>query len=168
MFNKLAVYAGTFDPLTSGHQWMIEKGSQIFSRLQVAIGENPDKRCMFSLEERLETLTEAVGGFPNVKVSHFTNQYLVRYAQSIGAEFIIRGIRNEADYEYERTLRHLNSDLDSSITTIFLMPPREIAEVSSSVVKSLVGPEGWETIVKRFVSERVFKKLQEVHSARSK
>lgn len=79
---------------------------------------------------------------------------------------MLRGIRTESDYEYERTMRNINSDLNSGITTVFLMPPRGIAEVSSSMVKGLIGPEGWETIVRRYLPEPVFEKLKALHCAK--
>jgi len=81
---------------------------------------------------------------------------------------MLRGIRNESDYEYERVMRNINGDLNPVITTVFLMPPRVIAEVSSSMIKGLVGPDGWETIVKRYLPEPVFEKLREAHYAKSK
>lgn len=160
---KLAVYAGTFDPLTIGHLWMIEQGALLFDKVIVAIGVNPEKRCMFSLEDRLDMLKQSVKEMKNVEVDSFTNQFLFNYAQSIGAKFVLRGIRTESDYEYERTIRNINGDLNSDITTVFLMPPRGIAEVSSSMVKGLVGPEGWESIVKSYLPGPVFKKLKEFH-----
>ena len=164
----LAVYAGTFDPLTTGHLWMIEQGSRLFDKLVVAVGINPDKRCMFTPQERLAMLAECVESYPNLRTEMFTNQYLINYAHHIGAEFILRGIRCESDYEYERVMRNVNGDFDSRVTTVFLMPPRDIAEVSSSMVKGLIGPQGWETFVKQYVPAPVFRRLQEAHDARSK
>lgn len=168
MKEKLVVYAGTFDPLTIGHLWMIEQGAALSDKLIVAIGINPEKRCMFSVDERLAMLRQSVKQFPNVEVSSFTNQFLIAYAQSVGAQFVLRGIRTESDYEYERVMRNINGDLNSGITTVFLMPPRGIAEVSSSMVKGLIGPEGWETIVKGYLPEPAFDKLKESHYAKSK
>lgn len=168
MSKKLAVYAGTFDPPTTGHLWMIEQGAVLFGKLIVAIGINPEKRCMFSVDDRLEMLRSLIERFANVEVSSYTNQFLINYAQSIGAGFILRGIRNESDYEYERGMRNINGDLNPGITTVFLMPPRGIAEVSSSLVKGLVGPEGWETIVKNYLPKPVFEKLKEAYRAGSK
>jgi pantetheine-phosphate adenylyltransferase len=168
MNKRLAVYAGTFDPLTFGHLWMIERGANLFDKLIVALGVNPEKRCMFSVDDRLEMLRQSVKQFVNVEVSSFTNQFLITYIQSVGAQCVLRGIRNESDYEYERVMRNINGDLNVDITTVFLMPPRDIAEVSSSMVKGLVGPEGWEVIVKNYLPEPVFEKVKEMHYARSK
>lgn len=136
---------------------MVEQGSQLFDELVVAIGENPDKKYTFSLAERLSMLKESLVGLATVEV--FEHRYLVEYARSIGATHILRGIRTETDYEYERGMRYVNADLDPKISTVFLMPPREIAEVSSSLVKGLVGPIGWEDIVKRYVPSAVFNRL---------
>ncbi len=166
MTRKFGVYAGTFDPLTVGHLWMIRRGAELFDFLVVAIGVNPEKNCLFSLEERLEMLSSSTRELPNVETGSFTNQYLITYAKSIGAQFILRGIRTGADYEYERVMRNVNGDLNPGITTIFLMPPREIAEVSSSMVRGLVGPEGWENVVKDYLPEPVFEKVKKVQYAK--
>ncbi len=156
---RIAVYAGTFDPPTLGHTYMIEEAARLFDEVIVAIGVNPDKKTMFSVNERLLMLREVTHQFPNVKISSFGNEYLIHYAVSVGANFIIRGIRNTADFEYERAMRNINSDLGPEITSVFLMPPREIAEISSSVVKGLIGPSGWEKVVERYVPPSVFEKF---------
>ena len=144
---KKAVYAGSFDPITLGHLWMIEEGLKLTDQLVVAIGNNPEKSYMFSVESRMEMLKACLPEDERLSLDSFDNMYLVNYARSIGADCIIRGIRSEVDYEYERVMRHINSDLDDSITTVFLMPPRDIAEVSSSMVKGLIGPDGWQDTV---------------------
>jgi pantetheine-phosphate adenylyltransferase len=163
---KVAVYAGTFDPVTLGHLWMIEQGSILFDTLIIAIGMNPEKQCFFSLEDRMKLLKEATGNFTNIKIGDFSGQFLIRYTESVGARFMLRGIRDAADYEYEKTLRHINSDISPDITTVFLMPPRQIAEVSSSIVKGLVGSEGWEKVLSKYVPECVLQKLKQVKESR--
>jgi pantetheine-phosphate adenylyltransferase len=153
---KKAVYAGSFDPITNGHLWMIEQGVLLFDELVVAVGVNPDKIYSFSLEERIEMLRGSIHHLSYLCIETLFNQFLVHYAHSIGAQYILRGIRNERDYEFEREIRHINSDLRPDIVTVFLMPPRKIAEVSSSQVKGLIGPEGWETIVRQYVPEAAY------------
>lgn len=155
--NRRAVYGGSFDPLTMGHMYMIREGAALFDDLYVAIGVNPVKKCTFTLEERLEHLRRCTGAIRNVKIGHFENRFLVEYARSIGARYIVRGVRNAHDYEYERTMRQVNGDIDPSITTVLLMPPRELAELSSSFVKGLVGPRGWERIVKPYLPAPVYR-----------
>ncbi|MFT4177069.1 MAG: pantetheine-phosphate adenylyltransferase [Luteolibacter sp.] len=156
---RTAVYAGSFDPPTNGHLWMIARGLEMFDRLIVAIGTNPSKHYSFSVEERLELLHASTGQNERLSIVHFDNKYLVHYARKVGADFILRGIRSPDDYEYERVMRHINADMAPEITTVFLMPPRDIAEVSSNMIKGLTGPEGWQETVRRYVPDAVFKAL---------
>lgn len=156
---RRAVYAGSFDPPTNGHLWMIAEAQQLFDELIVAIGINPDKKSSYTLDERRLMLESITADFANVRIDTFANEFLVNYANSVHAGFIVRGIRSSADYEYERTIRHINADLQPDIKTVFLMPPREIAEISSTMVKGLVGPQGWRDIVPRYVPEAVFAKM---------
>lgn len=152
----MAVYAGSFDPLTIGHLWMIEEGARLFGGLTVAIGVNPAKSPTFSVEDRLAMLQDATRHLAGVHVTIFGSQYLIDYARAIGATHILRGIRSGADYEYERVMRNINSDLNAHITTVFLMPPRDIAEVSSSMVRGLVGPRGWQKVVRQYLPKAVY------------
>lgn len=156
-----AVYAGSFDPPTNGHMHMIQEGARLFDELVVAVGVNPDKKTTFDLETRLELLRAVSDGLDNVHVESFENQFLIRYAASIGAHYIVRGVRNGQDFGYERTMRHVNGDLEPDISTVFFIPPRHLAETSSSFVKGLVGPDGWEDVVKGFVPPQVYAKLLE-------
>ncbi len=142
---------------------MIEEGARLFTRLVVAVGVNPDKKYTFPLEERLSMLRESTWAFRNVSVAAFSKRYLIHYAQSVGATHVLRGIRSESDYEFERTMRYINSDLDAEICTVFLMPPRDIAEVSSSMVKGMIGPAGWKAIVRKYVPAPVYRRLLELH-----
>lgn len=159
--NSVAVYAGTFDPVTIGHIWMIEQGIRLFDKLIIAVGLNPDKKPDFLLEDRIQLLEKSTTSCKNITIKQYHNKFLVKYAEEVGARYILRGIRNPDDYEYEKTWRLVNGDLSPDITTVFLMPPREIAEISSSTVKGLIGPEGWEEIVRKYVPECVLEKLKE-------
>jgi len=104
------------------------------------------------------------GSFDRLTITHFDNRYLVDYAKKVDAQFILRGIRSPADYEYERVMRHINGDMAPDINTIFLMPPRDKAELSSSMVMGLIGPAGWQKTVRRYVPSPVFEALEEKHS----
>lgn len=157
-----AVYAGSFDPLTNGHLWMIQRGLEIFDKLYVAIGTNPMKSYTFTVEQRLQQLHDSIPSCERLNIAEFHNHYLVNYAKSVNAQFILRGIRSSSDYEYERGMRHINNDMAPSITTIFLMPPRDISELSSSMVKGLIGPEGWQDTVRRYVPTPVFRDLENI------
>lgn len=156
---RRAVYAGSFDPPTNGHLWMIRQAQALFDELIVAIGINPEKRATYSIKERTDMLHAITADFQHVTISTFENQFLVNYAQSIGAQYIIRGIRTGADYEYERSMRYINHDLQSDITTVFLMPPREYAEVSSTMVKGMIGPENWQQVIQRYIPLPVYEQI---------
>jgi pantetheine-phosphate adenylyltransferase len=136
---------------------MIENGSRLFDQLTVAIGINPEKKYRFTLAQRMRLLRESTAHLRNVHIADFENLFLVHYARQIGAGFILRGVRNEADYGYERGMRYVNGEFDSSITSVFLMPPREYAEISSSFVKGLVGPAGWEGLLSKYVPPCVYR-----------
>jgi pantetheine-phosphate adenylyltransferase len=153
------IYAGSFDPPTNGHLWMIEQGARLFSKFFIAVGQNSQKEYTFGLDERVVMLQEMCTEFSNVEIVQFENKFLVKYAESVGVDYILRGIRNEKDYTYERGMRYVNSNMNNSIQTLFMMSPRQLVEVSSSLVKGLVGSEGWEQIVREYVPESVYYRM---------
>lgn len=156
---RRAIYAGSFDPPTNGHLWVVEQGAKLFDELIVVIGQNPSKKGHWSVEERIGILGECCAHLPNVSVRVFDGRYLVRVAAELGAKYLLRGVRNATDFAYEQTIRNVNSDLEPSVETIFVMTPREIAEISSSTVRGMVGFEGWQDVVKRFVPGPVFERM---------
>lgn len=158
-----AVYAGSFDPPTNGHVWMIDRGAMLFDELIVAVARNPEKDYTFTLEERIGWLEDVTRDRPNVTIASIENEFLAHYARRMNAKFVLRGIRNEVDYQYERGMRYVNSDLNPDLSTAFLMPPRALCELSSSFVKGMVGPEGWEEFVERSVPRAVFERLVRHH-----
>jgi pantetheine-phosphate adenylyltransferase len=163
---RRAVYAGSFDPPTSGHVYMISEGARLFDELIVAVGVNPDKKYTFTTEERVRLLREICKPFKNVRIDSFSRRFLVDYAAEVRADALLRGIRDGQDLIFERTMRNVNSDMNASISSVFLMPPRDLADVSSSFVKGLVGPRGWQALVGRFVPEVVVAALERIESAR--
>jgi len=164
---RVAIYAGTFDPITLGHLWMIEAGAKMFDKLVVAVGTNPEKNCYFSTDDRIQMIEESIRNMKNVVVDNYTDKFLIKHAESIGAKFILRGIRSTADYEYEKSLSYVNRHLNTEIITVFILPPRELIEISSSIVRGLIGPEGWEEVVRNYVPDCVFEKLIAEHGRRS-
>ena len=157
-----AVYAGSFDILTNGHLWMIQEGLRLFGSLTVAVGVNPSKTPTFSVEERLEliaSVTEIEIG--DLSIVSFEDKYLVKYAESVGAQYILRGIRNTNDYHFEEAMRVVNEDLSGKVRTVFLMPPQSLRKISSSTVKGLIGPDGWEEVVSLYVPAPVLGALIE-------
>ncbi|PIE58382.1 MAG: pantetheine-phosphate adenylyltransferase [Desulfobulbus propionicus] len=153
------IYAGSYDPPTNGHRWMFEQGMKLFDKFFIAVGENAHKAYSFTLNERVEMIKELCIGHQNVEVVTIENKFLVKYAESVGANYIFRGIRNEGDYAYERGMRYVNSNINNDIQTIFMMSPRDLVEVSSSMVKGLVGADCWEEVIKQYVPEPVYKRM---------
>ena len=161
---RKAVYAGSFDPLTNGHCWVIERAVTLFDEVTIAIGVNASKTYFLSAEERkshIENLIQSKGWSDSkVDVQIIENQYLAKFAEKIGASCLIRGIRSEGDFSYEYAMAQANKSLAPGIETIYLMPPPRLAQVSSSLVKSLIGPEGWQELVKDYVPHPVFESIQ--------
>jgi pantetheine-phosphate adenylyltransferase len=140
---------------------MIRRAAKLFDHLVVAVGVNPGKTYTFSLDERVAMLQECVEGMENVEVDRMEARFLVRYAKEKGADAILRGIRSDEDYRYEHAMHNINMDIEPEIVTVFLMPPRDICEISSGFVKGLIGFEGWQEIVRPYVPGPVYKKLLE-------
>ncbi len=137
MSESLAIYPGTFDPITNGHIDLIKRALRIFDRLIIAIGENPAKKPLFTLEERLEMVKEAIADFPcrdRVEIESFSG-LLVDFAAKKGAKVIVRGLRAVSDFEYEFQLALMNRRLNRQIDTIFLMPGLKWIFISSTIVK---------------------------------
>ncbi|MGD9949060.1 MAG: pantetheine-phosphate adenylyltransferase [Desulfobulbus sp.] len=153
------IYAGSYDPPTNGHMWMIEQGARLFTKFYVAVGQNSQKEYTFTVDERIQMLEEICARHRNIEVVHFENKFLVKYAESIGVDYILRGIRNEKDYTYERGMRYVNSNMNNGIQTLFMMSPRQLVEVSSSLVKGLIGSEDWEMVVREYVPDTVYYKM---------
>lgn len=131
-----AIYPGTFDPPTNGHLDLIDRSAKLFDVLIVAIGEQPTKKPLFSLEERIKMLKELCASYPNVEVDHFRG-LLVEYAREKGASLIIRGLRAVSDFEYEMQMALINRKLAPDIETIFLMTSERWSFLSSSLVKEV-------------------------------
>ncbi|HUA20719.1 MAG TPA: pantetheine-phosphate adenylyltransferase [Bryobacteraceae bacterium] len=133
----VAIYPGSFDPITNGHLDLIQRGSALFDRLIVAILRNDEKRPLFSVEERVEMLREVIGGVTNVEVGSFDG-LLVDYAADRGASVILRGIRAISDYEYELQMALMNRRLRPEIETVFLMAGEAHSFISSRLVKEVI------------------------------
>ncbi len=133
----VAIYPGSFDPITNGHLDLIERGSAFFDKLIVSILRNDEKEALFSVEERIEMLKEVVGGFSNVEVGSFDG-LLVDYAAQSGASVILRGIRAVSDYEYELQMALMNRRLKPEIETVFLMAGEAHSFLSSKLVKEVI------------------------------
>jgi pantetheine-phosphate adenylyltransferase len=133
---RVAVYPGTFDPVTNGHLDLVERGRRHVDRLIVAILRNEDKRPMFTLDERAAFLRSAVAVWPDVEVDSFDG-LLVDYAREVGASMILRGLRAVSDFEYELQMAMMNRRLAPRLETVFLMPSEAYSYVSSRLVREV-------------------------------
>ena len=159
MAEILAIYPGSFDPITNGHLDLIERGSQLFHRLIVAVLTNLDKNPLFNVSERVEMLREVTRGIPNVSVDTFSG-LLVDYARQKHAQAILRGIRAFTDYEYELQMALMNRKLAPDLETVFLMPALAYTYVSSRLVREIFQHGGSVAgLVPAIVEERLHQKV---------
>ncbi len=150
---RVAVFTGTFDPITLGHLDVINRGHRLFDRLVVGIGVNPSKHVVFSSEERLEMVSKVVAPFPNVTALTFDG-LAVDFVRGLGARVILRGLRTLSDMEYEFSMTLTNQQLNPSIETVFLMADGQYANLSSSLIKQ-VARYGGSEVLDRFVPPEV-------------
>jgi len=134
---KIALYPGTFDPITNGHYDIIERARNLFDEVIVAVAASVDKKPLFTLEERIEMVRIAVEKIDGVRVVGFDN-LTVELARTHNADVLIRGLRAVSDFEYELQLGYLNNSLDDTIETVYLMPKLKHAFISSSIVRNLL------------------------------
>ena len=138
----VALYPGTFDPLTNGHLDLIKRSIRMFDKVVVAIFENPTKGPLFTVEERRRLIEESTRGLSNIEIDTFSNTLLVFYAKQRQAHVIVRGLRAIADFEYEFQMTLMNRRLDEDIETVFLMPREEYTYVASRLIKEVAAYGG--------------------------
>jgi len=141
MNEKIAVYPGSFDPITYGHLDIIERGLEVFDEIIIAVARNSGKKGLFSPEERIRHIREALGDNPRVKVDTFKG-LLVDYVVSTGAKVILRGLRAVSDFEYEFQIAQMNHNLKSEVETVFMMTSVPYGYLSSSIVKEVASLKG--------------------------
>lgn len=154
---KIVIYPGTFDPITFGHLDVIQRASELFDVVIVAVLENASKKPLFTKEERVEMIKHSVQGMTNVEVDVFEG-LLVEYAKQKGAIAIIRGLRAVSDFEYEFQMALMNRKISNGITTVFLMPHEKYTYLNSSIVRELARLKA---NVSDFVPAYVVEKLRE-------
>lgn len=142
---KRALFPGSFDPLTLGHYDIIKRGVKVFDEIIVAIGINAEKKYMFSLEKRKQFIEKTFKDFPKVKVVSYKG-LTVDFCEEIDAKFILRGLRNPADFEFEKAIAHTNRDL-APIETVFLLTSAKTSYISSSIVRDVIRNDGDYTIL---------------------
>ncbi|MDO4224848.1 MAG: pantetheine-phosphate adenylyltransferase [Bergeyella zoohelcum] len=139
---KIAVFPGSFDPITLGHYDIIERAAPLFDKLIIAIGQNSQKKYMFPLEKRIEFLRKSTENFPNVEVDYYEG-LTVDYCLKKNAQYILRGLRNPADFEFEKAIAHTNRTIaHKKIETVFLLTSSGKSFISSSIVREIINHGG--------------------------
>ena len=159
---KSAIYSGTFDPITRGHIDIIKRGLKLFDKVIVAVAESKEKKTMFSLNERVNMIQDSTSQFGNIEVKPFTN-LLVKFLEKEKTNFVIRGLRNGVDFEYERDMHYANKSLYHNIETIYLNSTLEDSFISSSVVRTLIRYNG---SIKHLVPNEVLKYIDKKYKNR--
>jgi pantetheine-phosphate adenylyltransferase len=155
----VAVYPGTFDPVTKGHVDLVERSLSIFDELIVAIAANPRKEPLFTLEERIDMFKKVTNQFKRVRIEGFDG-LLVDYVKAKKAVGIIRGLRAVSDFEYEMQMALMNRRLDNTIETVFLMPNEEYSFITSTIVREAASYGGdVSSLVPKIVVEKLKKKF---------
>jgi pantetheine-phosphate adenylyltransferase len=155
MSKRIAVYPGTFDPLTSGHEDLVRRASKLFERIIIGVAESRSKRPLFSLGERVEIAREVLTGYPNVEIYGF-DCLLMDFMRQHGASVIIRGLRAVSDFEYEFQMAGMNRNLYPDVETVFLTPSDQYMFVSATMVREIATLGG---DVSKFVPAQVQKRL---------
>ncbi|MFN8319522.1 MAG: pantetheine-phosphate adenylyltransferase [Saprospiraceae bacterium] len=138
---KLAVFPGSFDPITIGHADLVERALPLFDKIVVAVGINNQKQTLFSLEQRIDWLKKTFAHHPKVEVGSFEG-LTVRFCQQINAHYLIRGLRQASDFDYEKTISQLNSIIGEDIETVFLISKPEYSHISSTIVREIIKGKG--------------------------
>jgi pantetheine-phosphate adenylyltransferase len=158
--SRIAIYPGSFDPVTLGHEDIVRRGAELFDELTVAIGINPEKSPLFTPEERVDLLKQVVSDLPNVKVASF-HGLTVDFARSIGATVMLRGLRTVSDMDAEFTMALANHVLAPDVETVFLMAAERYSHISSTHIRqiALLAKEAGRQHLSQFVPGPVIEKL---------
>lgn len=154
--NKIGIVAGSFDPITRGHTWLIKQAVELVDTLHVVIGINAGKKYMFTPAERAEQVETVLRSelcfddYSKIYIDTLKNDLLIHFAEDIKAFHIFRGIRNVGDFEYESDIQEVNRRINHKIKHVYFIPPPDLGNVSSSTIKGLIGFYSWETVVSQF------------------
>lgn len=138
---KRAIFPGSFDPLTKGHEALVKRGLELFDEIIVAIGTNANKKYLFSLEERIDFIQKTFDNEPRVKVESYDG-LTIEYCKQKEAQFMLRGLRTSADFEFERAIAQINKEMMPAVETVFLITSAELSAISSSIVRDIIKNKG--------------------------
>lgn len=138
---KIAVFPGSFDPITTGHVKIVKRALPLFDKIVVAVGVNSQKKYLFPLERRLEWLRAVFAEMPQVEVAHFEG-LTAHFCNKIGARYLLRGLRNASDFDYEKTISQLNHIVGHDLETVFLISEPEYSHISSTIVREIIKGKG--------------------------
>ena len=139
--SKIAVFPGSFDPITKGHEDLIKRSLALFDKIYVAIGVNADKKYMFELEQRKEWIRQTFMFQDKIEVAHYEG-LTVNFCRQVGASFILRGLRNAEDFQFEKSIAQMNRELVGEVDTLFFVTNPEYAAYSSSIVRDIYRNNG--------------------------
>ncbi|MFM8450900.1 MAG: pantetheine-phosphate adenylyltransferase [Haliscomenobacter sp.] len=134
---KIAVFPGSFDPITLGHVDIVRRSLPLFDKIVVAVGVNTQKQSLFSLDQRIEWIQAVFKGEEKIETGHFQN-LTAHYCQSIGANYLLRGLRNASDFDYEKTISQLNQIIGDGLETIFFISQPGYSHISSTIVREII------------------------------
>ncbi|HEX4888701.1 MAG TPA: pantetheine-phosphate adenylyltransferase [Luteibaculaceae bacterium] len=133
---KIAVFPGSFDPITVGHESIINRALPLFDEVVIAIGVNSAKKYLFPLEQRRKWLEELFADQPKIRIEDYQT-LTVSFCKSIGAQYIVRGLRNSVDFNYEKSIAQMNRAIDASIETIFILTAPELSAINANIVRDI-------------------------------
>ena len=154
---RIAVFPGSFDPITNGHIDIVKRAIPIFDKIIVAVGINSAKKSVFTLEQRMNWLNQVFESDSNIEVGSF-NGLTVNFCKQVGAKYLIRGLRNASDFDYEKTISQLNHIIGDDVETVFLISKPEYSHVSSTIVREIIKGQGdISSFVPDFIHEAIKK-----------
>lgn len=154
--SKIAVFPGSFDPITIGHEDIVKRAVPLFDKIIVAIGVNTQKKYLFDLATRMKCIEKVFSKYKNVEIDTYEG-LTINFCKAKGANYILRGIRSAADFEYEKTIAHLNHAMDEDLETILILAKAELGSISSTIVREIIKGNG---DVSKFVPKEIINTIK--------
>ena len=152
---KIAVFPGSFDPFTSGHEAIVLRATHLFEKIIVAIGTNSNKKYLFDLAQRKARIQDVFSEYPNIEVTSYEG-LTTAYCNQVGAQYIIRGLRDSADFQFEKSIAQMNKAMSPSLETIFLLTDPEFSAINSTILREIIKNGG---DISRFLPKKIADKV---------